>query len=201
MKSISQVPPSCKPIQIFVTTPAVRIVERAAAADLTALANYLVAAGAEHRGRLGFVIVRNGEVCRVVISRDGFQFGWRYIETTVLPLFERAKKVASLPRLRPVAKEPIRKPAPASKPAEKPQPAAEATISGRCTVKAQRHQIFLTRFDVTSGESGQRYTVTVRPGGSPRVACTCPDGQVQASRGKDARCSHAAAVLARRQAA
>ncbi len=181
---------SVSSISVYVTTPEVRIIERAQAADLPALVNYLVAAGAEHRGRLGFVINRNGEACRVVIERDGIQWGWRYIAAAVLPLFERAKKVASLPRLRPVAKEPVRKPT--SKPAAAP-------ISERCTVKAQSHQIFPTRFDVTSGESGKRYVVAIKPGRYPSITCDCQDGQMQAARGRNARCSHAAAVLREQQ--
>lgn len=185
---------SVSSISVYVTTPEVRIIERAQAADLQALVNYLMAAGAEHRGRLGFVIVRNGEACRVVIERDGIQWGWRYIVAAVLPLFERARKVASLPRLRPVAKEPVRKPT--SKPAAK---AISGPISERCTVKAQSHQIFPTRFDVTSGESGKRYVVAIQPGRYPSITCDCQDGQMQAARGRNARCSHAAAVLREQQ--
>lgn len=194
---------SVSSISVYVTTPEVRIIERAQAADMTALVNYLVAAGAEHRGRLGFMVTRNGQECRMVFERDGIQWSWRYIEAAVLPLFERAKKVASLPRLRPVAKRPTSKtaskPAPASKPAEKPQPAAQATISERCVVKAQAHQIFPTRFDVTSGESGKRYAVAIRPGCYPSITCDCQDGQMQAARGRNARCSHAAAALREQQ--
>lgn len=179
-KAVEVTVSNLSPISVYVTTPAVRIVERAQAADLPALVNYLVASGAEHRGRLGFMITRNGEECRMVFERDGIQWSWRYIEAAVLPLFERARRLASVPRVKPIGRK------------------ASDPISERWTVKAHAHQVFPTRFEVAS-ESGKRYAVAIRPGCYPSITCDCQDGQTQAARGRNARCSHAAAVLREQQ--
>lgn len=153
------------------------IVGQSRHANLDALAAWLVSVNAEHCGRLGFLVQHAGESCRVAIAWEDTRvfLSWRGVEQKILPLFTRARRLDAIPRLQPIRKSPSR----------------------ACAISAQSHQLFPTRFDVASG--AERFTVTVAPGRSPSIACTCADGQEQAGRGRNARCSHATAVLAELQ--
>ncbi len=163
------------PIVVLLTNENVRIVRQVELEDLHALARWLAEEGAEHHGRAGFLIPsEEGEPLRCVIMRDGITWGWRYLKDEVRPLFERYRRLVSRPRLH-----------------------APARFSHHSVSKAEQHAVRLAgqvRYEVVSGESGNRYTVTVRSQGTPRVECTCPHGKWQARRRRDAACSHAAAV-------
>lgn len=94
-------------LTVYLTNARAGIVETIdVPAELPALARWLVKQHAEYRGRTGFYIKRRGEWLRVVISRGGqYQWGWQYTAAHLLPLFQRADRVAKLPRLKPVTRQ------------------------------------------------------------------------------------------------
>jgi hypothetical protein len=170
-----------EPLLVHLTNERAGIVQTLEFDDLHELAMWLAEHEAEYRGRVGFLVPHDGELLRCLIKRGGLTWGWRYIQDHVAPLFERYRRLASRPRLR-----------------------TPERYSHHSLGKAQSHAVRLSgdvRYEVVSGESGRRYTVTVRSSGSPRVQCTCPHGQWQARRRQDAKCSHAAAVQGRASSA